>query len=235
RSPRGRQEAPGLRREARRSRARDGSPAASDGAAEKEEGQGNQVRRRARRRRSRTADDQHDRALEGQPDLEQYSVGQRSQEEKESVTASRIDDPEPAENTNLRGFFVSRGVRLDMDPELLIKARRHLARNDAILKPLIRAVGPCTLKHNPNHFEILVRSIISQQISSKAAIAIGNRLRAKIGKFQPKRILEASDADMREAGLSRGKQKSLRDLAAKCSDGTIPLKKIALLEDAEVI
>lgn len=122
-----------------------------------------------------------------------------------------------------------------MDPETLTKARRHLSRRDAILKPLIRAVGPCTLKHNPNHFEILVRSIISQQISTKAAIAIGNRFLAKVRKFQPKSILAASDDDMREAGLSRGKQASLRDLAQKCSDGTVPLKKIAVMEDAEVI
>jgi DNA-3-methyladenine glycosylase II len=122
-----------------------------------------------------------------------------------------------------------------MDQETLVKARRHLSRRDAILKPLIRAVGPCTLKHNPNHFEILVRSIISQQISTKAAIAIGNRFLAKVGRFQPKRILAASDTDMREAGLSRGKQLSLRDLAQKCSDGTVPLKKIAVLEDAEVV
>lgn len=122
-----------------------------------------------------------------------------------------------------------------MDNEILQKARRHLSRRDAILKPLIRAVGPCTLKHNPNHFEILVRSIISQQISTKAAIAIGNRFLAKVRKFQPKSILAASDDDMREAGLSRGKQASLRDLAQKCSDGTVPLKKIAVMEDAEVI
>jgi len=38
---------------------------------------------------------------------------------------------------------------------------------------LIRAVGPCTLRHETDHFAILVRSIISQQISTKAAIAIG--------------------------------------------------------------
>jgi DNA-3-methyladenine glycosylase II len=122
-----------------------------------------------------------------------------------------------------------------MDQETLRKAQRHLTRRDEILKPLIRAIGPCTLKHNPNHFEILVRSIVSQQISTKAAIAIGNRFLAKVGRFQPKRILAASDEDMREAGLSRGKQLALRDLALKCSDGTVPLKKLAELDDVAVI
>jgi len=122
-----------------------------------------------------------------------------------------------------------------MDPQLLRRAQRHLTRRDAILAPLIRAIGPCTLKHSPNHFEILVRSIISQQISTQAAIAIGNRLREKVGRFQPKRILDASDEAMRAAGLSQGKRLSLRDLAQKCSDGTVALKKLAKLEDIAII
>jgi DNA-3-methyladenine glycosylase II len=122
-----------------------------------------------------------------------------------------------------------------MDIDTLRKAQRHLSRRDTILKPLIRTVGPCTLKHNPKHFEVLVRSIISQQISTKAALAIGSRFKEKVGRFEPKRILDVSDDDMRAAGLSRGKQLSLRDLAQKCSDGVVPLKKLARLDDAEVI
>jgi DNA-3-methyladenine glycosylase II len=122
-----------------------------------------------------------------------------------------------------------------MDPQLLQKAQRHLARRDAVLKPLIRAVGPCTLRLNGDHFETLVRSIVSQQISGKAAVAISGRLLEKVGRFQPKRILAASTRDLRSAGLSRGKQKSIRDLAEKCDAGLIPLKKLAAMEDADII
>ena len=122
-----------------------------------------------------------------------------------------------------------------MDADLLRKAQRHLARNDAVLKPFIKAIGPCTLQCDDDHFAILVRSIISQQISTKAARAIGNRLLEKVGRFQPKRILAASDDAMREAGLSQGKRLSLRDLAQKCTDGTVPLKKLAERENAEVV
>jgi DNA-3-methyladenine glycosylase II len=121
-----------------------------------------------------------------------------------------------------------------MDPTILLKARRHLSRRDAVLQPLIRAVGPCTLQHNANHFEVLVRSIISQQISTKAALAIGGRLLEKVGRFQPKRILDATEDDMRAAGLSRGKQRSLRDLADKCQSGVVALKQLADMEDAAV-
>ncbi|MBM3997907.1 MAG: DNA-3-methyladenine glycosylase 2 family protein, partial [Planctomycetes bacterium] len=122
-----------------------------------------------------------------------------------------------------------------MDPITLRKAQRHLARRDLVLKPLIRVVGPCTLRHSTDYFATLVRSIISQQISTKAAIAIGNRLLATVKRFQPKRLLDASDDDLRAAGLSRGKQRSIRDLAEKCRDGTIPLRKIADLSDDDVV
>ncbi|MBI1832979.1 MAG: DNA-3-methyladenine glycosylase 2 family protein [Planctomycetes bacterium] len=103
------------------------------------------------------------------------------------------------------------------------------------MKPLIRAIGPCTLRHSPDYFATLVRSIISQQISTKAAIAIGNRLLETVKRFQPKRLLDASDNDLRGAGLSRGKQRSIRDLAEKCQDGTVPLRKIANLNDDDVV
>ena len=122
-----------------------------------------------------------------------------------------------------------------MDPQVLHKAKLHLARRDAVIKPVIRAVGPCTLRCEADHFDVLVRSIISQQISTRAALAIANRLREAVGRFQPRRILEASDDTLRQAGLSQGKRLSLRDLASKCSDGTVPLKKLADLDDADVV
>lgn len=121
-----------------------------------------------------------------------------------------------------------------MDPVILKKARLALARRDGVLKPIIRTVGPCTLKANGDAFEVLVRSIISQQISTKAAIAIGGRVLQTVGKFQPRRILAAADDDLRSAGLSRGKLLSLRDLATKCIDGTVPLKKLDAMPDDEV-
>ncbi len=122
-----------------------------------------------------------------------------------------------------------------MDPQQLMKARQHLMRKDTIMKQLIQATGPCTLRSESDHFAILTRSIISQQISTKAAIAIGNRLLASVKRFHPKTILAASDEALRAAGLSKGKQLSLRDLAEKCQDGTIPLKKLAKMEDADVV
>ena len=117
------------------------------------------------------------------------------------------------------------------------KARRHLARRDAVMKRLIRAIGPCTLRTQDDHFAILARSIIAQQISSKAAIAIGTRLVNALGRggLKPKNILAADEATLRAAGLSANKLAALRDLADRCLSGAVPLRKLRAMEDEEVI
>jgi DNA-3-methyladenine glycosylase II len=116
------------------------------------------------------------------------------------------------------------------------KARKHLARRDAKLKRLIAAIGPCTLQPMPDYFGLLVRSIISQQISTKAAIAIHGRLVEQVGRpIRPQSILKATGDELRAAGLSRTKQLSLRDLAQKCADREVQLRRLAAMDDEEVI
>jgi DNA-3-methyladenine glycosylase II len=117
------------------------------------------------------------------------------------------------------------------------RAQRHLARRDPVLKRLIRLVGPCTLRHDPDGFAVLVRSIISQQISTKAARAIGARLKKALGRrgLRPRAILAASEETLRAAGLSTGKQRALRDLAEKVQTGHVPLAELPTLPDEEVI
>ena len=120
--------------------------------------------------------------------------------------------------------------------ETFAKARRHLSRRDARLKQIIARVGPCTLQSSADHFGLLARSIISQQISTRAAKAIHGRLCECVGKVvRPRAILKATDEELRAAGLSAGKVRSLRDLAERCLDGEIRLKKLADLGDEEVI
>jgi len=122
-----------------------------------------------------------------------------------------------------------------MDPKLLQTAKRHLTRRDEVLKKVIGAVGPCTLRVDDNHFALLVRAIVSQQISTKAAAAISGRLLKGVGRFQPKRLLDADEATLQSAGLSRSKRLSIRDLAEKCLSGDVPLRKLASLENEEVV
>ena len=117
------------------------------------------------------------------------------------------------------------------------EAQRHLARRDRILKRLIADIGHCTLRQEPNRFASLARSIISQQISTKAALAIRTRLEAVStgGRLTADGILSLSDEGLRAAGLSAAKAKYLRDLAQHVSSGTVRLQTIHKLSDEEVI
>jgi DNA-3-methyladenine glycosylase II len=121
-------------------------------------------------------------------------------------------------------------------PEFL-RARRHLARRDAIMKSLVKSIGPCTLQSNDDHFAVLARSIIAQQISTKAALAISGRLLKALGRrgLRPKPLLDLDDQTLRAAGLSANKQKSLRDLAQKCHSKEVPLKDLPSMSDEDVI
>ncbi len=115
------------------------------------------------------------------------------------------------------------------------KARRHLARRDPVLKQLIGTIGRVTLTTNPDRFGCLVRSIVSQQISGKAAASISARLLSVVEELTPAAILRASDETLRGVGLSENKQRSLRDLAEKVHSGAVPLATLHDLDDEEVI
>jgi DNA-3-methyladenine glycosylase II len=121
--------------------------------------------------------------------------------------------------------------------EIYRKAQRHLARRDTVLKDLIRQIGRCTLDPDPDGFQSLVRAIVSQQISTKAARAIHGRLKEALGRsgITPAAILRASDERLRNAGLSANKGRSLRDLADKVKSKAVPLHDCHGLSDEEVI
>jgi DNA-3-methyladenine glycosylase II len=120
---------------------------------------------------------------------------------------------------------------------LIVNAQLHLARTDAVLKQLIQAVGSCTLRYEPNRFASLARSIISQQISTKAALAIRTRLEQTLDGegLNAAGILKLSDEALRGAGLSASKMKSLRDLAEHVHQERVQLETIHSLEDEAVI
>jgi DNA-3-methyladenine glycosylase II len=119
----------------------------------------------------------------------------------------------------------------------LEKARRHLARRDPTLKQVVQAVGPCTLRPNPEHFVILVRSIVAQMISTKAAETVYGRLTQQVTPrgLTPQALLRAGADRIRTAGLSGAKALSLVDLAQRVASGALPLKALPALSDEEVV
>jgi DNA-3-methyladenine glycosylase II len=82
----------------------------------------------------------------------------------------------------------------------------------------------------------LVRSIVGQQLSTKAAATIYGRMLELFGGHTPtpKQLLKADPDMIRAAGLSRPKIAYLRDLAVHVEEGTLELERLPELPDEEV-
>jgi DNA-3-methyladenine glycosylase II len=106
-------------------------------------------------------------------------------------------------------------------------AVRHLRRVDPHLRAIIDRIGPCRLEPRPDRFGTLVRSIIGQQISSKAAASIHNRL-VEIGgePHCPERLIELGADALRGVGLSGVKARYVLNLAEAVASGAVPLDAI---------
>jgi methylated-DNA-[protein]-cysteine S-methyltransferase len=112
-------------------------------------------------------------------------------------------------------------------PARVEEALAHLKRQDARLGELIEQVGPfrLTLRQGHSPYEALARSIVGQQITGRAAQAILARLATVFGTRgvpSPERIRTATDKKLRAAGLSGGKARAFRDLAAHALSGDVP-------------
>jgi DNA-3-methyladenine glycosylase II len=95
-------------------------------------------------------------------------------------------------------------------------AHRHLARNCPVMRRLTEAVGPCTLEpQSGDPFTVLVRCVIAQQISTKAARSISEKLVAAVGgaPLTPAKIAGLTEACFKECGISGPKRRTLRALA----------------------
>lgn len=114
---------------------------------------------------------------------------------------------------------------------------RHFKSADPVLAAVIQQVGPVTLKPQRDRFKLLVRSIISQQISTAAARTIRERLETalKPAGVRPETVAHLSVEQLRALGVSRQKASYLLDLADKCADGTVRLSAIGRMSDEDVI
>lgn len=114
---------------------------------------------------------------------------------------------------------------------------KHLSQGDRVLSSVIRDVGPFALKTKRNYFQILVRSIISQQISTAAAATIHQRLVTHLGggTIEPTNFATLDMSALRSLGLSQQKATYARDLTERVISGSVNLKTIARRSDDAVI
>ena len=126
-----------------------------------------------------------------------------------------------------------------MSAEDFARARRALMRRDPVLAPVIRKYKHRTILETPaiDPFSALVRTITSQQLSTKAAATIHRRILELMpgGVATPEAIEKTTDEQLRAAGLSRQKIAYVRDLAKHASSGDLPLHDLKTLSDDDVI
>ncbi len=123
------------------------------------------------------------------------------------------------------------------------EATRVLIERDPRLAALIERVGACGLPTGPNenstlHFRGLVKAIVSQQLSSKAAETIFRRVEALAqtsGGLSSSRLCSISVASLREAGLSGMKASFVHDLAERVENESLDLGALGAMSDDEVI
>lgn len=116
-------------------------------------------------------------------------------------------------------------------------AAEAVARRDRVMAGLMKRTGPFHLpRTGHSHFFALAESIHYQQLAGAAAAAIHGRFIALFdGKPVPEAVLAMHPRRLRTVGLSRSKVASLRDLAAKVTDGTVPLWGIGRRSDEDII
>jgi DNA-3-methyladenine glycosylase II len=112
---------------------------------------------------------------------------------------------------------------------------------DPVMVALVGRIGPldhaARRRGRPDDaYGSLVRTIVGQQLSTKAARPIYARLAALFGERPPApaELLAAEDEALREVGLSRQKIGYLRDLAARVQSGELELHAFQELSDEEV-
>jgi len=124
------------------------------------------------------------------------------------------------------------------NPTTLKRAADYLASVDQNLAPIIASAGIPNITPHKNYYQELVESIVSQQLSVKAAATIMKRfLELFPGDAfpEPGHILEKDIEELRSVGLSRQKGTYIQDLAVKVLEGTVRFDHLDALSNEEVI
>ncbi|QQS36518.1 MAG: DNA-3-methyladenine glycosylase 2 family protein [Ignavibacteriales bacterium] len=113
---------------------------------------------------------------------------------------------------------------------------RHIYKNDPALAAIIDAAGVCTIRKKKDFYHAMLRSIIGQQLSVKA----GDAIEKKFFTFfkndpSPEHILEATDLQLRNLGMSWAKAKYVKDLSQKIVDGEIHFRGLDKKTDQQII
>ena len=116
------------------------------------------------------------------------------------------------------------------------KAKRILSKKDPVFKKIIKKYNKGFLTTRNNPFFSLCRTIVGQQISTKAADSIWARFEKKCKKkISPKVVLKIPSRDLKKVGLSRQKVSYLKNISKAFTNKSFELKKLKKMDDNEAI
>jgi DNA-3-methyladenine glycosylase II len=116
------------------------------------------------------------------------------------------------------------------------EAVAHIRTVDPEWSTIIDRIGPCVLRPRTDRFSLLVRAIVGQQISTKAAAAIDARLRV-LGSdpHTPEALLALGEDGVRAAGTSGVKARYILNVAEAVQSGQVPLDKFGRMSDEAIV
>jgi len=121
-------------------------------------------------------------------------------------------------------------------PVYWYKAKKILSKKDPVLRKIIKKYNKDFLTTKNKPFFSLCRTIIGQQISTKAADSIWLKFEKKCKKkINPKTILKLSSSTLRSAGLSRQKVSYLKNIAKNFNSNSFDIKKLKRMGDIDAI
>ena len=111
----------------------------------------------------------------------------------------------------------------------------YLKRKDKKLGVAIDRIGMIKREITPDPFTALVSSVVSQQISNKAATTVWNRLCALLGSITPASITQADLAEIQGCGMSKRKASYIKGIADAAVIGIVDFNRLHTLTDEEII
>ena len=121
-------------------------------------------------------------------------------------------------------------------PSYWLRAKRVLSKRDPVLRKIIKKYNSGFLTTRNKPFFSLCRTIVGQQISTKAADSIWSKFEKKCkNHIVPNRVLKLSSRSLKNAGLSRQKVKYLKNIARSFKNKSFNVRKIKKMGNEEAI
>ncbi len=114
------------------------------------------------------------------------------------------------------------------------EAIQHLCQIDTVFKLIVEKYGIPTIPKRPQGFETLVLLILEQQVSIDSAKATFLKLKAKQVNFQPEFLLDISDEEYRNIGVSRQKTSYIKALSYSIIHNEIDIESLATKSSQQV-